>query len=143
MHLPVWFFLAGVVLLFWGALGIFMKLSTTYISAESAIIWIIIGFVLLQPFIDTGRSLFRYSGRSVMWGLASGALGNLAAWGLCAALRSGGKASVVSPICALYPLIVVLASPFVLHESITLTQGCGIVCALVAVVLLSAERSEV
>jgi hypothetical protein len=32
---------------------------------------------------------------------------------------------------------VVILSPFVLHESITALQGVGVLCGLVAVVLLS------
>lgn len=138
MHLPAWFWFATVVLVFWGACGIFQKLSTNHISAESALIWLIVGFILLQPFVYPGRSLFHYSTRSVTWGLLSGVLSNLGAWGLYAALRSGGKASIVAPFCALYPLVVVLAAPFILHESITWLQGVGVLCALVAGALLSA-----
>jgi len=52
-------------------------------------------------------------------------------------MKSGGKASIVSPFCALYPLLVVVAAPIVLHESITPVQGTGVLCALIAVVLLS------
>ncbi len=137
MHLPAWFWFAMVVLIFWGTCGIFQKLSTNCISAESALIWLIVGFILLQPFVYPGRSLFHYSTRSITWGLLSGLLSNLGAWGLYAAMRSGGKASIVAPFCALYPLVVVLLAPFVLHESITSLQGIGILCALVAVVLLS------
>jgi transporter family protein len=54
-------------------------------------------------------------------------------------MKSGGKASIVTPFTALYPLVVVFLAPLVLHESITILQGVGIVCALIAVVLLSAE----
>jgi drug/metabolite transporter (DMT)-like permease len=58
---------------------------------------------------------------------------------LFAALKSGGKASVVTPFCALYPLVVVFLAPFVLNESITWFQGVGVLCALAAIVLLSME----
>ncbi len=137
MHLPIWLLFAALVLFFWGIFGIFTKLSTNHISAESALIWTIVGLVLLQPFVYPSRSLFHYSTRSLLWGLLSGLLSNLGAWGLYGALKSGGKASIVAPFCALYPLVVVLASPFVLHESITPLQGTGILCTLVAVLLLS------
>lgn len=43
---------------------------------------------------------------------------------------------------ARHPLLVVLLAPIVLHESITLLQGVGILCALIAVVLLSAEQER-
>jgi transporter family protein len=71
------------------------------------------------------------------WALLSGVFNALGAWALFAAMRSGGKASIVSPFTALYPLVVVLIAPLLLHESISLLQGLGVVCALTAVVLLS------
>jgi transporter family protein len=137
MHIAPWFIFVAVVLVFWGACGIFQKLSTNRISAESALIWLIVGFVLLEPFVYPGRTLFRYSSQNIFWGLLSGALSNLGAWGLYAAMKSGGKASIVAPLCALYPLVVVVLAPLLLHESITKVQGVGVVCALIAAVLLS------
>jgi transporter family protein len=68
----------------------------------------------------------------------SGVLNALGAWALFAALKSGGKASIVAPLTALYPLVVIVMVPFVLHESITRLQIVGVACALVAVILLSA-----
>jgi drug/metabolite transporter (DMT)-like permease len=41
------------------------------------------------------------------------------------------------PFTALYPLVTVCLAPWVLHESITGLQGAGVVCALIAVILLS------
>jgi len=73
----------------------------------------------------------------LVYGLLSGLLSTLGAWGLFAAMRYGGKASIVTPFSALYPLIVVVLSPFVLHESVTALQGLGVLCALIAVYLLS------
>lgn len=137
MHLATWFWFAAIVLIFWGACGIFQKLSTNHISAESALIWLIVGFILLQPFVYPGPALLGYSTENIVWGLSSGFLSNLGAWGLYAAMKNGGKASIVAPICAMYPLLVVFLAPIILHESITLAQGCGVVCALVAVALFS------
>ena len=54
-------------------------------------------------------------------------------------MRSGGKASIVMPLTAMYPLVVVLLAPLILHESITALQGLGVACALVSVLLLSTE----
>jgi uncharacterized membrane protein len=75
--------------------------------------------------------------RGIVLGLLSGLINALGAWAILAALRSGGKASVVSPFCALYPIVVVLVAPLILHESINLLQGVGVLCALVAVGLLA------
>jgi len=137
MHIPPWFIYVSVVLIFWGACGIFQKLATNRISAESSLVWLIVGFVLLAPLVYPGRVLWHYSRENIMWGLLSGALSNLGAWGLYAAMKSGGKASIVAPICALYPVVVVALAPLLLHESITKLQGVGVLCGLVAVVLFS------
>jgi transporter family protein len=141
MHLPPWFWFALVTLLAWGVVGLLQKLSTNYLSAEWALVWLAVGFFILEPWLYPGRTLFTYSGRSLAWALLSGIFNALGAWALLAALKSGGKASVVAPFTALYPIVVVFVAPLILHESITALQGVGIVCASIAVVLLSTESS--
>lgn len=137
MHLPPWFFFAATVLLCWGIVGLLQKLSTNRVSAESALIWLVVGFLLLTPVFYPGRSVFHYSLRSLLFILACSALNALGALALFAAMKNGGRASIVVPLTALYPLIVVLIGPLVLRESITKLQAGGVICALAAVVLLS------
>ena len=138
IHLAPWFWFAVITILSWGVVGLLQKLSTNFISAESSLIWLGVGFLLLEPLVYPGKALFTYSGWNLTWALLSGVLNALGAWALFAALKNGGKASIVSPLTALYPLVVIVLAPFVLHESITRMQGVGVVCALVAVVCLSA-----
>ena len=137
MHLPPWFLYVAVVLLAWGVIGIFQKLATNRISAESTLVWLIVGFILLLPWLYPAGGLLQYSRRSLVWGLLSGLLSNLGAWGLFAAMHSGGKAAIVVPFTALYPVVVVILAPFILHETITPLQGVGVLCALISVFLLS------
>ena len=137
MSLPLWIGPTIVVLISWGVVGILQKLCTNYISAESALIWWLVGCFLLQPWLYPGKSLFSFSTRSFEWGLLSGLFNALGCLALLAAMKSGGKASIVAPFAALYPLPVALVTPVIFHEPVTLLQGIGIVCALVAVVLLS------
>lgn len=137
MHLPPWFWYAMVVLIMWGIVGLLQKLSTNYISAESSLIWLVVGFSLLQPWLYPGKSLFAYSTRSVVWALLSGLLNALGAWALFAAMRGGGKASIVVPFTSLYPVVVAVAAPVLLNESLTMLQVMGVLCALVAAALLS------
>jgi transporter family protein len=137
MHLPVWFFYALIVLITWGVVGLLQKLSTNEVSAESALIWFVAGCFLVAPVFYPGRVLFTYSTRSLVYIVSSGVVNALGAWALLAAMKSGGKASIIVPLTALYPLLVVLTAPLVLRETITSLQGAGVVCALTAVVLLS------
>lgn len=138
MHAPPWLWYAAVTLIAWGIVGLLQKLSTNYISAESSLIWLVVGFLVLEPLLYPGAGVFHYSAWNLTWALLSGVLNALGAWALFAAMKSGGKASIVSPLTALYPLVVILLVPFVLHESITGLQVVGLACALIAVVLLSA-----
>lgn len=139
MHAAPWFWFVVVTLLAWGIVGLLQKLSTNHISAESALIWLVVGYVLLEPAFYPGRTIFGYSKSNIAWALLGGLLNTLGAWALFAALKGGGKASVVVPLTALYPLPAILLVPLIFHESITLLQVIGILCSLVAVVLLSSE----
>lgn len=137
MSLPPWAGFAAITLIAWGVVGLLQKLSTNHISAESSLIWLVVGFLLLNPLLYPGKTIFHYSALDWIWGLASGALNSLGAWALFAALKSGGKASIVAPLTALYPVVVIPLALVFLHESVTLLQGCGVACALVSVALLS------
>ena len=137
LHVAPWFWFAVITLVTWGIVGVLQKLSTNYISAESTLIWLVVAFILLEPLFYPGKAGLHESAWNIVWALLSGVLNALGAWALFAALKSGGKASIVSPLTALYPLLVVLLAPCILHESITLLQAAGVLCALTAVVLLS------
>jgi len=132
-----WFWLAIIALFAWGAAGLLQKLSTNHVSAESALIWLVAGFLLLEPWLYPGRAILHYSTANLCWALLGGVLNALGSWALFAALKSGGKASIVVPFTALYPMVVVLAALFLLHESLSALQAAGVLCGLGAVFLLS------
>jgi transporter family protein len=117
--------------------GIFQKLSTNRISAESLMILLILGMFAIQPFVLPQAPLSSYSRHAVVYGVLSGVLSNLGSWGLFEAMRLGGSASLVCIFTALYPLPVVLLAPLILHERITVLQGVGVACGLVAIILIS------
>jgi len=137
MHIAPWCWIVGIVLVLWGFTAVFQKLTTNFISAESTLVWRTVGFLLFMPFVYPGKELYHHSAHSVAYGFLAGLLCALGCLGLFAAMKAGGKASIVGPLSALYPIIVVILSPFVLHESITALQGLGVLCGLIAVVLLS------
>jgi transporter family protein len=126
-----------VPLVSWGIVGLLQKLSTNRLTAEWAVVWWWVGMLLMEPFLYTGPGLLNWPKRGMVWALLSGGFNALGAWALLAALKSGGKASVVAPFTALYPVVVAFVAPAVLRESITLRDGLGVFCALAAVVLLS------
>ena len=137
MHVAPWFWFSVAVLLSWGVVGLLQKLSTNRLSGESATIWLIVGFLLFQPFIFPGKAALEISFYAAVLGVLGGLLNSLGAWALLEAMHSGGKASVVAPFTAMYPIVVVLVAPLLLHETVTLLQGLGVLCGLAAVALLS------
>ena len=137
MHLAPWLLYTISALLCFGLVGLLQKLSTDLISAESALVWLIVGFVLLEPFLYPGRSLFAYPVRSMALVVLAGIMNSIGSWAILAAMKAGGKASVVVPITAVYPLVVCLVAPVLLHEHITYLQGSGIACGLASIFLLA------
>jgi len=139
MHSSIWLWLCFLVLLSWGALGLFQKLAMKHISAETALLWAAAGFMVLQPLLWPNTSILDYSARSLGWALVNGVFNGLGLLSLMAAMRRGGKASIVEPLSALYPVFVVLLAPTLLHESIKPLHGIGIACAVIGGMLLSVE----
>jgi len=137
MHLTAWLTFTILALVCFGVVGLLQKLSTDLVSAEAALVWLIVGFLFLQPFLYPGRSLLIYSMRSIGFVFAAGVLNALGSWAILAAMKTGGKASVVVPFTAVYPSVVCLVAPLLLHEHISTLQGIGIACGLAAIFLLA------
>ena len=132
-----WLLYTILALACFGIVGFLQKLSTDRVSAESALVWLIAGFMLLLPFIYSGPSMFHYPSRSILYVIAGGLLNALGSWALLAAMKNGGKASIVVPMTAVYPLLVCVVAPLLLHEHLTRAQGAGVTLGLAAIVLLA------
>jgi bacterial/archaeal transporter family protein len=133
-----WALFALVSILAWGILGIVQKLATNIISSESVLFWTVIGFMVPQPILYSG-SPFAYPTRPLIWGLINGFTNGLGVWLLMAAMRAGGKASIVLPITALYPLFFAILAPLVLHESLSALQAAGVAFGTASIILLSSD----
>ncbi|PYX84717.1 MAG: hypothetical protein DMG70_05700 [Acidobacteria bacterium] len=141
MHSSLWLWLCFMVLLLWGVLGVLQKLAMKYISAETALLWAAAGFVVLQPLLWPSKSILNFPALSLGWAMLNGVFNGLGLFSLMAAMHRGGKASIVEPLSALYPVFVVLLAPILLHESIRPVHGVGIACAVISGMLLSVETS--
>jgi transporter family protein len=137
MYFAPWLIYTLVALVSFGVAGLLQKLSTDRVSAECALVWLVIGFVILEPLVYPGPALRHYGIRSIALVLLAGALNAAGTWTVLAAMKSGGKASVVVPMTAVYPMVVCLLAPIFLHEQITILQGAGIACGLGAIFLLA------
>lgn len=140
--MQIWFLWSTLALVFFGISGITQKLSTNHISFEMSFVWFCVAMVGVSAAVEVlapvGWSLHP---SLIILAAAGGLLNGLGALTSFAALKKGGKASVVIPIINLYPLVTIAGAWLFLGEKLTVTQVAGIICALAAVVLLSQETA--
>ena len=132
--------LAPIVL--WGAAGLVTKLSAQHVSAELATFWFLASFLPFSLVIFVTREMnWSLTGRDwlmvALLGFTYG-LGNMT---VLFAYRQGGKASVVTPLCSLYPLVTIPLAIVLFGEKIETHQWAGIALALASAVALAIEKS--
>lgn len=132
-----WLIFSLLTLLLWGGWGFFSKIATNYVSPSSVYLYGSIGALLVTIFAVAFLGIrFEADTRGIVYGLLAGILGGLGVIFFYFAMKTG-KASVVVTLTALYPLVTLLLSYFILREAITLKQIIGILFAIFAIVLLS------
>jgi len=141
MHIPIWLFFALIALLFFGLSGDTQKLATNEISMELCYVWFALAMLVIALCILALVPL-DWHVRSKIIGLAvvGGVLNGFGCMTSFKALEVGGKASIVVPLCYLYPLVAILLALVFLHEKLTGTEVAGIALAVVAAFLLAQER---
>jgi len=140
MHFPLWLLFALITLVFWGITGVTQKLSTNAISTELSFLWFALAFIPIALVVLLVAPL-DWHVRPGVFGLAAvgGALNGLGAMTSFKALESGGKASIVIPLCYLYPLVTIFLALIFLRERVTRVETLGVILAIIAAVLLSKE----
>jgi transporter family protein len=135
-----WVLFAVIALVFWGITGVTQKLSTNSISSELSFFWFALAMIAISMFLALTVPV-EWHPSPLIFSLAvlGGFLNGLGALTSFAALESGGKASVVISLVALYPLLTVAFAVMFLHERMTGPQTAGIALAIVAAILLSWE----
>jgi drug/metabolite transporter (DMT)-like permease len=135
-----WLLYAGVALCMFGLAGILQKLATNHVSAETAFAMFAAGFIPVSVLICALKpwpaNLPTAPG---VWAMAGGLFNGLGVLVTLAAYRKGGKAAVVTPLAALYPVVTVLMAVAFLDEKLDAVQMAGIACAIVGGLLLSRE----
>jgi len=133
-----WLLLPLAAIVCWGVAGLMQKAATNHISARLSSIWFlaaflpVAGLILWREPLPTGIS-------PGTWALAAAigftlAVGNFT---VLLAFASGGKASIITPLAGLYPLVSIPIAIVGFQERLNWRETSGIVLALAAVVLVS------
>jgi drug/metabolite transporter (DMT)-like permease len=134
-----WMAYALLTLILFGLSCITQKFTTRYISDELSTIFFTIGFVPLAIVIwVAGSPPWNLSAKDWALGIVVGLLMATGTLALFAALRRG-KASIVTPLTALYPLVTVILAVAFLNEHFDSMKIAAIAIALIAGMALSKE----
>lgn len=126
---------AMIALVGWGFWAIGGKMLTRYFSASSTTFWVSFWsmfFIIIYVTVTRTLTFSRYTFYAIPVGIVS----FIAILAFYKALQLG-PSSVVVPFTNMYVIFPVLFGFIVLKETITLTRVLGIICALLATVLLS------
>jgi bacterial/archaeal transporter family protein len=132
-----WLLYALLCIVLWGIWGFLSKLGSDRISPQQLQILFTIGIVppSLLAWAQLGFKV-ETDRRGAIYGILNGVFTGLGMLAYYEAL-SGGKASVVGPFTALFPLLTLALAFAILRERINRIQAAGMVMALAAIIILS------
>jgi transporter family protein len=142
--MPKWLLWSVVTIVLWGAWGLVSKVASAGVDAYVNQLLYTAGLAPLLIFVawtvHRRGAQEKREGRSagVFWAFFTGILGGVGNILFFQAMVAGGKASVVAPVTALFPMITVLLALIFLHERLGRVQWIGLALAFVAIYLLSA-----
>ena len=132
-----WFFWTILAMVTFGAWGFFPKLAINYINPQSALIYQVIGGLLVGI---VGLAMLNFKPEThplgILFAFLTGITGVLGTFFYYLA-ASRGQISIVVSLTALYPLITILLAMIFLHETLVLKQVIGLCFAVAAIVLLA------
>ncbi len=143
-RLPKWLLWSLVTIVLWGTWGLVSKVASAGMDAYVNQLLYTAGLAPLLVFVawtvhrQSSQEKREVRAMGVFWAFLTGILGGVGNIFFFQALVAGGKASVVAPVTALFPMITVLLALVFLHERLGRVQWLGLLLAFVAIYLLSA-----
>jgi transporter family protein len=137
MH--AWLFYSLLTVVLWGVWGLVSKIASDRIDADSNQVYFTLG-LLPVAIASFGSLAAQGSGErkaGIRWAFLTGILAGAGNMAFFHALAIGGRASIVIPATALFPLVTVILATTFLRERMGTAQKIGLVLALVAIYLLS------
>ena len=140
---PRWLVWSLLTIVLWGTWGLVSKIASTGVDAYMNQLLYTAGLAPLMVFVAitvhrerTEKTAKRNVG--IFWAFLTGILGGVGNIAFFQALVHGGKASVVAPVTALFPMVTVLLALLFLKEKLGRTQWLGLALAFAAIYMLSA-----
>ena len=133
-----WFAWSLFSLACWGVWGIFPKLALQGLSWQQVfVIGSASSFAVALGVAAVIRPSFALSPNLALPAVAAGALGTLGVASLYVALSLGGRASVVIPLTAAYPVLTAVLSVLFLREELDPAKLVAVVLFVAATVLVA------
>ena len=137
MSAPRWPLFALLAAFWWGIWGFLVKIAADAVTPEQLQVLFVAGMAPLTVVaLWRGGFKLQRDRKGALLGVANGVLATVGMLAYYAAM-SRGKASVVSPVTALFPLFTVAGAVLFLKERLNAVQMMGIAAALAAIVLFS------
>ncbi len=138
-----WLPLAIVPVILWGVAGLLQKVSTHDISDRNSTIWFLAAFVLVGAIVMMGRPL----PSAVPWHLwaTTALLGFALAFGnyaITVAYACNGKASIITPLVGLYPLVCISAAVVLFGETFGPQELLGALLGVAGFAALTRKRKS-
>lgn len=137
--MPAWLAYSMLTIVLWGVWGAVSKVASSGVDANTNQIFFTVGLLPLMLIMSRSARLRGGQHRriGIAWAFFTGILGGVGNIAFFRALGMGGKASIVAPSTALFPLVTVILATTFLHERLSRPQKLGLVLALASIYLLS------
>jgi bacterial/archaeal transporter family protein len=122
----------------WGCWGFIPKLTIQYLPPSSAILYEVLGSLLLGAIAITVLQIRpEVHPVGIALAIANGFLGFTGAFLFLLAV-SRGPVTLIVTVSALYPVFSIFLAALILQEPVSLRQGLGIGLAVIATILIAA-----
>ena len=145
-----WLAFTLLALALWSLWGVFANLTSRYLNSYSAMIWEVVGAVVVALGVFVGVMHLKglqSEPRGVVFGVLTGITYTIGLVFLFAALRAtsgdvsagtpSGRVHTVLVVTAMYPLLSGVLNRFVLDEPLTTRQQVGMALGLAAVIVFT------
>ncbi|MGH7575099.1 MAG: EamA family transporter [Longimicrobiales bacterium] len=134
---PKSLWLALMATFWWGLWAFLVKLASNHLDPFQVQVLFVFGMMpIITLALARARLAVKTDRLGIFYGVLNGVLATLGMLAFNAAMEQG-RASVVGPVTALFPMVTVVGSMLLLKERLNRVQRAGICFALAAILLFA------